>query len=161
MTEHLHKHDFNNDIERYLWEQTYNNFNNNTQINFMSVSSLAANTIGSQTMDIETFNPNATNPRENSLNRYCEYTNVLIFGECGMTSANDTIAIFVSADENNFYKLATLQPKPHNLSTAPTQTAQAYHFTYKGPFPTRFIKIGNTSGNAITNLKVHIAFLKK
>ena len=85
MTEHLHKHNFNNNTERYLWEQTYNNFNNNTQVNFMSVASLAANTIGTETFDISTFEPNTTNPRDNSLNRYSEYTNILIFGECGMT----------------------------------------------------------------------------
>ena len=161
MTEHLHKHNFNNNTERYLWEQTYNNFNNNTQVNFMSVASLAANTIGTETFDISTFEPNTTNPRDNSTNRYSEYTNILIFGECGMTSVSDTIGIFISANNNDFYKLATLQPKVHNISSAPTSSAQAYHFTYKGPLPCRFVKIANTSGNAITNLKVHLAFMKK
>lgn len=160
MTTIAHKYHSNN-TEAYLYESFQNNFNNNTQNNFMSVASLSANTLGTETLDINTFDPNADHPRRDlGINR-SEYTNIFIFGECGMTSATDTIAVFVSHNDTDYYKLITLQPTPHNLTTAPTTSAQAYQFVFKGPFPCRYVKIANTSGNTITNLKVHIAFMKK
>lgn len=138
-----------------------NNFVSNLGNNFINDVSVPANSLHATTLDLDAHNPSPTlNPRENVGKNVSEYNALFLFGQCNMTSANDTIAIFCSHNNNDYYKLTTIKPKVHNMTSSPTSLAGAYHFTHMGQLPTRFIKVGNTSGNAITNLKVHFTLMK-
>lgn len=138
-----------------------NDLVNNLQVNFIDNISLSANTIHSNTLDLNAFNPQpTTNPRDNVGKNLNEYNALFLYGECNKTSADDTIAIFVSHNNNDYYKLITIKPRVHNISSNPTSITNAYHFTNRSGLPLRYMRIGNTSGNTITNLRVHFTLLK-
>jgi len=143
-------------------ENSVNNMVSNLGNNFINNVSLPANSILATTLDLDSHNPSPSlQPRNNIGKSLNEFSKLFIFGECNKTSANDTLAIFVSHNNNDYYKLTTILPRVHNISaSSPTSLNRAYHFTHMGHIPTRFIRIGNTSGNAISGLKVHFTLVK-
>jgi len=88
-----------------------------------------------------------------------EYTNILFFGECNMVSPTDTLGVYVSHNQNDWYLLSIINPtKPH--STFSDGSSSKYYFVAKTLIPLRFVAIGNLSGNNITNLTLNYNLMK-
>tara|TARA_R110002096_G_scaffold7636_1_gene32958 strand:- start:1189 stop:1638 length:450 start_codon:yes stop_codon:yes gene_type:complete len=121
----------------------------------LNANTLKTELSGGISFDLEAHNQGRHYVGSNSV----EYTNVLFFGECNMVSESDTLGVYVSHNNNDWYLLSIIQPtKPH--ATFTDGSSSKYYFVAKTLIPLRFVAIGNLSGNNITNITIHYNLMK-
>ena len=90
----------------------------------------------------------------------CEYTNILIYGDCVVNTDGDLFGIYISHDANNWTLLTAIRPrKPH--ADFISSGSSPYHFSHSGHIPLRYFAIGNLSNGNMTNFKANYILMKK